>query len=136
MDDMRRQALKRKGPCNVFWGSHGCSKQHGHIGLHWCSSDCIPCDGPHVFGDDWDRNAYIQQVTEWIEHRQRLGKGLPAHRPNDWRLPRNLDPAGWEPKPARQPGRPAASKPVSRCYLASFGMVHVRPGCVCLGKES
>lgn len=91
---MRRQALRRKGPCDVYWGSHGCHKQRGHIGLHWCSNNCIPCDGPHIFGDDWDRDAYIQQVADWIAHRQRIGKSLPA---GDWRLPRNLDPAGWSP---------------------------------------
>ena len=86
---MRRKALHRKGMCDVFWGSHGCHKQRGHIGLHWCSNDCIPCDG-RAFGDDWDREAYIIQVAEWMEHRRKLGKGLPTFRPDDWRLPQRL----------------------------------------------
>jgi hypothetical protein len=87
---MRRQAIKRRGACRVYWGSHGCSKQRGHIGLHFCSAGCVPCDGEHIFGEDWDRAAYIRQVAEWMEHRRRLGKGWPSHRPDDWRLPTRL----------------------------------------------
>lgn len=29
-------------PCRVYWGSHGCSRPHGHEGDHWC--DCCECD--------------------------------------------------------------------------------------------
>jgi hypothetical protein len=85
---VRRKALVRKGACRVFWGSHGCSKQRGHRGLHWCSSGCIPCDSPYVFGEDWDEAAYVREVLEWWEYRCRLGKGRPTHQPNHWQLPR------------------------------------------------
>ncbi|MGW7001400.1 hypothetical protein ACWGCW_00885 [Streptomyces sp. NPDC054933] len=88
---MRRRAIDRKGPCRVYWGSHGCHKQRGHLGLHWCSNGCAPCDGEHVFGEDWDREAYIAQVAEWIEHRKGLGKGWPTFQPDNWRLPGNLE---------------------------------------------
>jgi hypothetical protein len=75
----------------VYWGSHGCNKQRGHIGLHYCSTACVPCDGVYIFGEDWDRTVYIAQVADWLEFRRRLGKGWPAHRPDDWRLPRALE---------------------------------------------
>jgi hypothetical protein len=88
---MRRKAISRKGPCRVYWGSHGCNKQRGHIGLHYCSTACVPCDGVYIFGEDWDRTVYIAQVADWLEFRRRLGKGWPAHRPDDWRLPRALE---------------------------------------------
>lgn len=87
---MRRRALKRKGMCRVFWGSHGCHKQRGHRGLHVCSSDCVPCDGPNIFGEDWDREAYIAEVAAWMEYRRGKGKGWPTHRPDDRRLPKRL----------------------------------------------
>lgn len=87
---MRREALKRKGGCRVFWGGHGCSKQRGHRGLHWCSSGCIPCDGDRAFGEDWDRTAYLAEVLDWREHRLRHGKGLPTHQPDNYRLPHRL----------------------------------------------
>jgi hypothetical protein len=69
---MRKKALKRKGPCQVFWGSHGCAKQRGHIGQHVCSTGCIPCPETGAFGDDWDEAAYAIQLREWREHRAAL----------------------------------------------------------------
>ena len=47
--------------CEVYWGSHGCARPHGHEGDHWC--DCCECDdhpaddagcvaGPPYYGPD------------------------------------------------------------------------------------
>jgi len=71
---VRRQALERKGICRVFWGSHGCTKQRGHIGQHICSNGCIPCPVEGAFGEDWDAEAYAVQLEEWCQHRTSVGK--------------------------------------------------------------
>ena len=71
---MRRKALERKGVCQTFWGSHGCSKQRGHIGQHICSSDCTRCPEEGAFGEDWDAEAYAAQLQDWRRHRASIGK--------------------------------------------------------------
>jgi len=71
---VRRKALERKGLCRVFWGSHGCSKQRGHIGQHICSSDCTRCPEEGAFGEDWDAEAYAAQLQDWRRHRASIGK--------------------------------------------------------------
>ena len=71
---MRRRALERKGDCRVYWGSHGCSKQRGHIGHHFCSTGCIPCPEDRAFGADWDAEKYAAQLQDWRRHRIAIGK--------------------------------------------------------------
>lgn len=71
---MRRRALERKGTCRVFWGSHGCSKQRGHIGQHVCSTGCIPCPEQGAYGSDWNEQSYAEQLQDWRRHRAAIGK--------------------------------------------------------------
>lgn len=52
----KTQKLARSGPCRVYWGSHGCSKQRGHLGRHYCGSCCYAPDPEQAifYGEDWD----------------------------------------------------------------------------------
>lgn len=55
------------GPtCNWFWGSHGCSLEPGHDGLHLCGTPDDPCSKHsgtqvlyHYVGGDW--------ATDWLD---------------------------------------------------------------------
>lgn len=46
------ERIERKGPCRVFWASHGCRKPRGHIGRHWCRCGERCPDQVALFGDD------------------------------------------------------------------------------------
>ena len=50
----KARKLAAKGPCRVYWGTHGCSKQRGHLGWHFCEPGCWqPDENSHfVFGED------------------------------------------------------------------------------------
>lgn len=53
---MRSKARKlaRKGRRRVYWASHGCSKQRGHLRRHFCEPGCWQPDESDrfVFGED------------------------------------------------------------------------------------
>jgi hypothetical protein len=52
---MRKKAKKlaAKGPCRVYWSSHGCQKQRGHKGRHYCENTCPrPGNEWFIFGED------------------------------------------------------------------------------------
>jgi hypothetical protein len=54
---MRGKARKiaARGRCRVYWSTHGCSKQRGHVGRHYCEPGCpIPNETTIVFGEDVD----------------------------------------------------------------------------------
>lgn len=44
--------LARRGRCRVYWNSHGCAKQRGHLGRHFCQPGCPPPDGLTLYGED------------------------------------------------------------------------------------
>jgi hypothetical protein len=52
-----RHAWKAKDhPCRVYWGTHGCRKQRGHLGNHRCLAGCPFPEDPYypytLFGED------------------------------------------------------------------------------------
>lgn len=51
---MRHKWKARARPCRVYWGSHGCRKQRGHLGKHLCQPGCgpAPTDPERLFGED------------------------------------------------------------------------------------
>ena len=49
----KARKLAAKGHCRVYWATHGCSKQRGHLGRHFCEPGCpIPEETTYVFGED------------------------------------------------------------------------------------
>ena len=50
---MRRKWKTLQRPCRVYWGTHACRKQRGHLGKHLCRPGC-PYPGPdtHLWGED------------------------------------------------------------------------------------
>ncbi len=65
---------RHREPCDVYWGSHGCCRPHGHDGDHWC--DCCQCDdhpqngcvaGPPYYGPDtnmWGDDHHLSAARE------------------------------------------------------------------------
>ncbi len=54
----RERKIERQGECRVFWGSHGCHKQRGHLdsdgfGGHRCGPGCwFPDETTELYGED------------------------------------------------------------------------------------
>jgi len=53
----RDRKLERKGHCRVYWGSHGCRKQRGHLdsdgfGGHRCCPGSNPDEDTVLYGAD------------------------------------------------------------------------------------
>jgi hypothetical protein len=54
---MRHKEKAKKIPCRVFWGSHGCRKQRGHLGRHLCQPGCPYPDQYKLYGEDAGKDA-------------------------------------------------------------------------------
>ena len=55
---MRHKQKAKDNPCRVYWGSHGCRKQKGHLGNHLCQPGCYIGDpnNPEIqfYGEDYE----------------------------------------------------------------------------------
>lgn len=50
---MRHKNKADVRPCRVYWGTHGCRKQRGHLGKHLCAPGCRPANEYDLFyGED------------------------------------------------------------------------------------
>lgn len=64
----KQRKLDRKGDCRVFWGTHGCSKQRGHVGRHFCEVGCPFPDDYELYGEDVE--LYVNEGYGIINERR------------------------------------------------------------------
>ena len=57
----KSRKLTRKGPCHTYWGTHGCKKQAGHIGRHYCENTC-PRGGDVIKAIHDDGSIFVEYV--------------------------------------------------------------------------
>lgn len=65
MSRKSRGQRARERPCRTCWGSHGCRRQAGHTGPHWCSSGC-PVVPVNVVVNEHNMAVRDYEKNEWV----------------------------------------------------------------------